>query len=149
MGTVAVCAEIASGTLEREATALLYTLDGSATSTTPADYSTISLLLTFDQSTSRVCADVAIIDDALVENDETFTVMIGGGDSGVTFVTPTSAVVDIIDNDKASIGFEANSYQGNEGGQVEVCTAVQGSGSLDRMVTVSISTVDRSARGQL
>ena len=147
VGSLTVCAELVRGALEREASIMLYTVDGTATSTDPADFSAISHHLTFDQTTSRVCADVSISDDHVVENDETFSIMIGGGDSGVTFVTPTSAVVTIVDNDIVTIGLQTDRFQGSEGEQTDVCASVRGISTLERSVTVRISTIDRSAQG--
>ena len=95
-GSVMVCAAIVSGTLERTLTFSLTTQDDSATS--PADFSSVSVDLTFDESTSRACVDIPIIDDVDVENLENFTVILDGDDSFVDFF-PSTSTVTIVDND--------------------------------------------------
>ena len=144
-GSIEVCAAIVSGTLERRLSLRLTTQDDSATS--PADFSSVSVDVTFDESTSRACVDVPIEDDQIVENEEVFRVMVGGDDPDVVF-DPPSSTVSIIDNDRVVIGFEMESYQGEEGGVVEVCAIVL-EGELERSASVSVSTSDLSALGKV
>ena len=142
-GTIEVCAILVSGTLERTVTFTLSTQDDSATSTDPVDFTAVLEELTFDQSTARQCVDIPITDDDRVEDPENFTVVISGDDPDVNFMPPTS-VVTIIDNDRVVIGFEMESYQGDEGQSVEVCARLF-NGTLEQSVIVEIFTGDISA----
>ena len=144
-GTVMVCAAIVSGTLERTLTFRLTTQDNSATS--PVDFSSISADLTFDESTSRACADIPIVDDQIVEIPEVFRIVIDGDDPDVVFDPPRSTVT-VIDNDNVVIGFEMERYQGDEGSEVEVCAIVM-DGVLERSALVAVVTSDLSAQGMM
>ena len=144
-GSVMVCAAIVSGTLERTLTFRLTTQDDSATS--PADFSSVSADLTFDESTSRACVDIPIVDDQIVENPEVFRVVVDGDDPDVVFDPPSSTVT-IIDNDNVVIGFEMERYQGDEGSEVEVCAIVM-DGVLERSALVAVATSDISAQGRM
>ena len=144
-GSVMVCAAIVSGTLERTLTFRLTTQDDSATS--PADFSSVSAELTFDESTSRACADIPIEDDQIVENPEVFRVVVDGDDPDVVFDPPSSTVT-IIDNDNVVIGFEMERYQGDEGSEVEVCALLM-NGTLERALLVGVLTEDLSAIGRI
>lgn len=144
-GSVMVCAAIVSGTLDRTLTFRLTTQDDSATS--PADYSSVSVELTFDESTSRACADIPIEDDQIVENPDVFRVVVEGDDPDVVF-DPSSSTVTIIDNDMVVIGFEMERYQGDEGGVIEVCAVVM-DGPLERSALVTVATSDISAEGRM
>ena len=142
-----MCASIVRGTLERPVTVSLSTRDGSATSTRPHDFSAITTELTFDPNTSMVCTNISVRDDKIAENSENFTVMLSGSDSGVNFVSPTTAVVTINDNDKVTVGFEMERYHGEEGQSANACAIVKGGVSLERRVIVQLSTIDVTASG--
>ena len=135
-GTVSVCAEIIvpAGGLECDVIATLTLTDGSKASKlddflsfvhcshntvryiTPVaardvDYSAADpLSVTFPAVSSvsgtTACANVAIIDDAALEGNHSFTVTVsslelspGGVYSGLEIGTPSSATINIIDND--------------------------------------------------
>ena len=144
-GSVMVCAAIVNGTLERTLTFRLTTQDDSATS--PADFSSVSADLTFDESTSRACVDIPIEDDQIVENPEVFRVVVDGDDPDVVFDPPSSTVT-IIDSDNVVIGFEMERYQGDEGDEVEVCALLM-NGTLERALLVGVLTEDLSAIGRI
>ena len=148
-GGILVCASIVSGILERTVTLYLSTQDGSATSssTGPRDFSAITTELTFDPRTSVACANISVKDDGIVEGPESFMVMLSGSDPGVNFVAPTTAIVIINDNDKVTVGFEMDRYNGEEGQTAIVCATVKGSMSLERLVLVHLSTSDSTASG--
>ncbi len=99
----------------------------------------------FNSDTSRVCSNIPVIDDSVVEITEMFGVMLTSSEPDVDLQDP-SAVVDIIDNDRVVIGFEMERYQGNEGEMVEVCAALA-NGTLKRSLIVEIFTGDISAQG--
>jgi hypothetical protein len=70
------------------------------TALSPSDYTgSFSGMLSFAPGETSHTFDVAIIDDAIVEPSETFTVGIGDLLNGGTLGTPASATVTITDND--------------------------------------------------
>ena len=138
-----MCAVLVSGVLERTVKFTLTTEDDSATS--PADFSSITVDLEFNSTTSRACADIPIVDDNIVELAENLSVIVSGDDPDVDF-EPDTAIVTIVDNDRVVIGFEMETYQGDEGQTVEVCAIVR-NGTLERSVLVEIFTGDLTAEG--
>ena len=104
-------------------------------------------VLVFDSDTARVCTNIPIVDDSVVELTEMFGVMLTTSEPDVD-LQDTSAIVDIIDNDRAVIGFEMEQYQGEEGEMVEVCAVIR-NGSLETDVLVQIFTEDLSAKGSI
>ena len=102
-------------------------------------------VLVFDSDTARVCTNIPIVDDSVVELTEMFGVMLTTSEPDVD-LQDTSAIVDIIDNDRAVIGFEMEEYQGEEGEMVEVC-AVLMNGTLERSLIIELFTGDISAQG--
>ena len=102
-------------------------------------------VLVFDSDTARVCTNIPIVDDSVVELTEMFGVMLTTSEPDVD-LQDTSAIVDIIDNDRAVIGFEMGQYQGEEGEMVEVC-AVLTNGTLERSLIIELFTGDISAQG--
>ena len=62
------------------------------------DFITTSAVLTFNASTSLQCDQVIIINDGILENNETFFVQLESSDDVVT-VSLNSAPVTIIDDD--------------------------------------------------
>jgi UDP-glucose 6-dehydrogenase len=109
------------------------------------DYNHLNTVLVFNSDTSRVCSNIPVIDDSVVEMTEMFGVMLTSSEPDVD-LQDSSAVVDIIDNDRVVIGFEMEQYQGEEGGMVEVC-AVLTNGTLERSLIIEIFTGDISAQG--
>ena len=62
------------------------------------DYTGIAMDLTFNQNTSRTCADVLITNDIVTEGPENITVAITAGDVDV-ILKPQTGVIIIIDDD--------------------------------------------------
>ena len=97
---VMVCAVLTEGELERDITVYVSTSDDTALS--PGDYTALANFpLTFysgdPMGTSR-CTNVTIIDDDIIEPDQSFSVLLSSTDP--VYITPTSqAQVVIIDND--------------------------------------------------
>ena len=111
----------------------------------PEDYMAREEVLSLDGSTSRVCLQIPIVDDDLVENPEDFPVMISSPDPNVIIMTPPASTVIILDNDRATIGFEMPVYSVNESqGYVEVC-AVLSMGLLEIPVQILLTTTDGTA----
>lgn len=114
----------------------------------PFDFKALAEILFFNDTTNRVCIEIPIIDDDIVENPEDFMVLISTTDPGVNISSPLASSVIILDNDLAVIGFEMESYSVDESlGYVEVCAALLNS-SLELVVEVSLSTRDLSAQGE-
>ena len=61
------------------------------------DYNSITVTLTFSESTTRQCRDMAIIDDSTYEEDEMFSATLVSDDD--VELDPDSGVVTISDND--------------------------------------------------
>ena len=64
-----------------------------------ADYSDVTVELTFDENTTEACVDISIIDDDIVEDTEDFSVTLATDDSAV-MLEPDSAIVNILDQDR-------------------------------------------------
>jgi len=70
------------------------------TSVADVDFITTSAVLTFNASTPLQCDQVIIINDSILENNETFFVQLESTDDAVTVnVSLNSAPVTIIDDD--------------------------------------------------
>ena len=54
------------------------------------DYQATSVVLTFDKSTSRACAEIPIQSDDVYEDDETFSVFLIPNDGSVTVGPPAT-----------------------------------------------------------
>jgi hypothetical protein len=143
-GPVEVCATIPFGQLERDVViALLMTIPQTATVNT--DYSEPSpFQLTFTAGSTRACVEIDIIDDPIIEDDETFIVVIPPGPDVNPVPGGNTTTVTIIDDDVLEPEFEQPDYTVPEnGGPVEVCV-VQGQ-ELERDVVIIIQTGDGSA----
>ena len=57
-------------------------------------------VVTFLSGSTEECADLSIIDDAMVEPTETFLVLVSSMDMGVVISSPSQATVSILDNDQ-------------------------------------------------
>ena len=63
------------------------------------DYTSINMDFTFGPSTSRLCVNVSLTDDDLLEMKENFTLDLTSDDPSV-MLQPDRAVVEINDNDR-------------------------------------------------
>ena len=123
------------------------------------DFITTSAVLTFNASTSLQCDQVIIINDSILENNETFFVQLESSDDVVT-VSLNSAPVTIIDDDcefwiiqyecwlgvfKAlflptviNVGLQDTEHTINEqSGVLTVCAVLDGETERDLQVTLS------------
>ena len=147
-GTVEICARQTSGaTLRRRVNLTLSTEDNEATSDAPRDFMAVSLPLQIDMTQPRPCIAVTIDDDSIVEDAESFKVVVSSTDQGVDIGSPSTTIVTIEDNDKATIGFEMDQYHGEEGQIAKVCAIVNETVSLERPLMVLLSTIDVTASG--
>ena len=64
------------------------------------DYDSISVILTFDDSTSTACTEVNILGDNVPEGDELFTLTLSTEDDSVTIRNSSDILaISIIDDD--------------------------------------------------
>ena len=111
--------------------------------------------------------DIIIVNDAVLENDETFAVRLSSPDEDVT-VGSQDATVTVSDDDGMQIeccnyawtffslvctlvgivipGFSQASFEVDEGTNLELCVNVS-SASLERSVVLSLTTVEATAQG--
>src|SRR5207302_1979190 len=90
---------------------------------------------------------VPIINDTLVEGDETFQVVLSAPSGGAQLLSPSNAVVTIIDND-AGFRFTSPTYSVSEGG-IAATIGVQRIGITTNTVSVNFSTGDGTATAGL
>ena len=116
------------------------------TATAGQDYLTASGTLTFGAAETTKTIAVTILNDALDEPAETFTVTLSNPGGGATLGSPASAVVTITDEDvpgTIAIGTAAVTV-GESAGVVSV--AVTRTGGMAGGVTVDFATADGSAQ---
>ena len=97
--------------------------------------------------TNRVeCLDITIVDDVIVEMNETFSVFLNASNTAVD-IAQNSATVTIIDDDTVSIGWNSSSYVFEEDSHSARVRAIIIDGEIARAVTVLFRTVDDTATG--
>jgi uncharacterized repeat protein (TIGR01451 family) len=107
------------------------------------DYTSASGLLTFTNGEAVKTITVPIINDTLVEGDETFFVTLLNPSGGAQLLSPSTAVVTIQDND-AGLRFSSANYSVSESG-VQATITVLRSVITNTAVSVNYSTADGSA----
>ncbi len=114
------------------------------TATAGSDYGVVSGTLAFaDGETSRTFT-VTLLDDALVEADETFTLTLSSPGGGAVLGSPAAAVFTILDDDSAGqVQFSQSAYAGEEGGTVVI--TVTRTGGSSGAVTVDYASSDGTA----
>ena len=111
-------------------TARVFTADGTARS--PADFTAIDQTLVFAPGETSTTVAVGVVNDGLVEYDETFTVSLGAVSAAATLGSDASVEVTIRDDDAANLRFDRGTYQLTEGGPAVVAkVVVRTPGSLD------------------
>ena len=143
-GEVTVSVRVVSGVLGDDLTLNYAMVAGTAVS--GEDYDSSSGMLTLSPGATEMTFTVSIIEDALFETDEKFSVVLSGAPSGV-ILTVDTAEVTIEDDDLVTIGFGLSSYLILEnGGQLEVVVEVKdGTLAAGVSVTVVVSTEDGTA----
>lgn len=148
-------------------------MDESVCPTAPGDYTSLSAQLEFraGQSVgSSACANLEIIDDSAVEeNEESLTLSLSPDDPSFTTTTIVLATVIIRENDNdgtsclfysingycdsflivaGSIALSSSNYDGYESeGAVSVCAVIMAE-ALERNITVQLSSQDSTARSK-
>ncbi len=115
------------------------------TATAPSDYIATSGTLTFNPGETLKTFTVPIVQDSIVEGDETFTVRLFGliSTNGAQLVT-SSATVTILDDDPA-VFFATNSYSVAEGGTNVILTIIRTNAALAGTNVITFFTTDGSA----
>jgi uncharacterized repeat protein (TIGR01451 family)/uncharacterized delta-60 repeat protein len=117
------------------------TSDGTATA--GFDYVATGGSLIFTNGETVKTFTVPILQDTLVEGDETFTISIASQDPTAQILSPSNALVTIIDDD-AGFKLSSPTYSVNEGG-VRATIAVLRTGILTNTVSVSFATSNGTA----
>ena len=104
-----------------------------------------STTLTLTGTDGENCSTTSILDDSVVERNETFSVQLSTSNNAVN-ITQSSAMVTIIDDDTVTIEWSTLSYGVDENDAlVTVCAEIV-QGEIARPVVVFYSTMDGSAQ---
>jgi uncharacterized repeat protein (TIGR01451 family) len=139
-GPVATLTVKRSNGLASGVTVAYATSDGTATA--GADYTATSGTLTFAAGVTSQTVNVPVLEDALAEGDETFSVTLSAPGGGGTLGVPSTATVTIVENE-STLQLGSASYSIGEGGSATI--TVKRSGSKTGIVTVDYATADGTA----
>ncbi len=117
------------------------------TATDGLDYNGISTTLEFHDGDTTATIPVTILDDYLLEGNETVNFWLTNATDGAEIGNRATAVLTIVDNEIAAAGkiqFSTNNYTVAEAGKTATVT-VSRSGGSSGLVTVSYNTEDGSA----
>lgn len=117
------------------------TSDGSALAN--ADYLPVNGLLTFEEGELVKTFLVPVINDTLLEGEETFGITLFNPSAGAKLLTPATAEARIVDND-AGLSFSAAAYSVSEAGVGATITVVR-TGVTNSVVSVDYSTANGTA----
>lgn len=117
-----------------------------ASATAPADYGAVSGTFTWaDGDVADKSFSVPIVDDALAESGESFSLVLSAPTGGASLGAPSTATVSIADNDlQPTVRFSAAEYTAREVDAAAVITIVRG-GSTAGPLTVEYVTGDGTA----
>lgn len=137
-----VCIVIQGGSLARSVDLSVSNSDGTAQA--PGDYLKTLHLNTYSHTDGeRKCFNVTIMDDDIVENNETFYLALFSKDPAFSLISSRTAVV-ITDNDEVMLTLQETNYTVNESvGLVEIKVELEG--KLERDVTLSMKSNDGTA----
>ena len=96
-GTVEVCTILKTGQLERSVELSLVSQPDTAQEGT--DYVALLRSVTWEPDTDQKCFSIRILDDRIVEGEETFQIVLASHDPAVVVPTPGTAHINIQDND--------------------------------------------------
>ncbi len=108
------------------------------------DFSKLLLTTSFSESDEdRLCINVTIIDDLLLENNESFTLLVTSPDSAVS-VKLNMTTVTILDDDSVTLAMHPMEFTITERSQQVQITVVL-RGSLEREVSLMLESDDGTA----
>lgn len=137
-----VCVSRQGGMLSRPLNLTITSSNGTASELT--DYSKLLLTVPFSESDGdRLCINITIIDDLLLENDEIFTLLLTSTDSAVS-VKLNMATVTILDDDVVTLALQPVQLTVAESSQqVQIMVVLRG--SLEREVSLMLDSDDGTA----
>jgi hypothetical protein len=113
------------------------------TATAGADYTATSGTITFAAGQTTATAVVPILDDTVVEGNETFNVTLSSPSGGATLGAQSTAVVTITDFEEGHLQFSSATTSGLEGSSVTI--TVTRSGGSDGAVSAHYQTSNGTA----
>src|SRR5438045_3111245 len=127
-----------------DGTVTVHYATGDGTATSPADYTATSGTLTFNDGETSKSFNVSTVDDTAQEPDETVGLTLSAPTGGATLGTPSSAVLNVLDNDSKVFRFSSDSYSAGEADGSVVLT-VSRSGDASAAASVNYATSDGTA----
>lgn len=127
-----------------------FATSASGDATEGSDFTPISGTLTFEEGQNTKTIEVDILDDSLIDPDETFSVVISnpGGDAILSTIKPTTTVVTIVDDENpGTLAFTSSTAEVNEDAGTVTLTVFR-DGGTDGTVTVAYATSDGTASNQ-
>ena len=118
-----------------------------ASATAPGDYTTVVTVLEFGGGPGTRTADIPIVNDAVVEPSETFTVGLSAPSQGTSLGAPSTLTVTIVDNDASqvqTIHFAASEMTVGEGAGAASITVFR-TGPMTSPASASFSVDDGTA----
>jgi len=119
------------------------------TATAPADYNNNPILVNFAAGdTAPKTVTIPIVDDTLVEGNETVNLTLASPTGGATIGTQGTASLSIIDNDTlppSSLQFSAPTFSVNEDGTTSAAVTVTRTGSSTAAVSATVNLANGSA----
>ena len=109
-----------------------------ATATSGVDYGATSGILSFGTGVTSLTFTIPVFGDADQEGDETLTVTLSNPTAGATLGNPSTAVVNIVDDEQV-IQFSSTTYSVNEAGPTAEITIIR-SGSTAAEATVRLTS---------
>ena len=122
---------------------------GNGSATAGLDYTATAGTVTFGATETMKSFRIPILDDALVEGNETIPVTIFGPTSGATLGTPASAVITVVDDDRGGlVRFSAATYAFTEGaGNASITVVRTGGTASDVLVDYTFQDVTATSGG--
>lgn len=131
-----------TGRSSGEVSAMLTPTNGTATS--GADYNNTSIAVSFADAETTQTVVIPIIDDTLVESDETINLALGDPTGGATIGAQNTATLIIVDND-VELAFSAAEFSSSESGTSIAAVTVTRTGRSSGEVSTTITLTDSTA----
>ena len=138
-----VCIFVKGGQLDRPVDLTLFSTDGTAI--TKSDYVGLSPVVFEPGDGENICLDIKIINDLVVERNETFTLTLVSNDTALHVISQNATVV-IIDDDQVTFSFVQSTYTvSEEKEQLEISIQLLGGQGLDREIVLHLESSDGTA----